>query len=75
MTLEMLLSWLRGALLLVLSVAALAFGVHLTVFGYDAATVLPIHHVDRCHLQPRQLYPPPYRWLGRQRAWIIPAGS
>ncbi len=37
-------------MLLVLLVAAPAFGVQLTIFGHDAATVLPIHHVDRCHL-------------------------
>lgn len=42
MTLEMMLSWLRGALLLVLSVAALAFGIHFSVFGYDAATVVAV---------------------------------
>ncbi len=40
MSLEMLIAWLRAALLLLVLVASLVFGVNLTIFGYGADTLL-----------------------------------
>lgn len=42
-TLEMLLAWVKGALLLVLSVAALVFGVHPTVSATTRRPPWPSH--------------------------------